>query len=267
MTRELLEANANARLGGSILPIDMASGCGYSQMVRELLQQRGIKGCCGRSGGVGALHAAAQNDCLDILAMLTEAGAVDTGTALIAAAERGHEAPVKFLLQEHAKNNPRRGPYVKNTRDDPLGRNPLRRSAVEACRAAAPRVVRLLVDAGVDTSSAVPVTKTRGGYGPASVMTLLEFTKRSIRKGTAGGNTATEKELHGLEAIRRLLLRVRAVRAFSWLWFNDAPLIDREGEGTGKAETAPAPLGGTMPALRRRARRGMPLAPLFRYDR
>lgn len=271
VTRELLLGDADAQLGGDILPIDMAAGCGHSQMVRELLRQRGIQGCGGPSGGVGALHAAAQHNNLDILVMLTKAGAVDTGTALIGAAERGHEAPVKFLLQEHSKRNPRRAAYVKNTRDDPFGRNPLRRSVVEACRACAPRVVRMLVDAGVDTVSAVPITKTQGGYGPVtSDTTLLGFTTRNIRQSTAGSTVgskfATEEQLHKMEAIRRLLLRVEATRAVSWLWFKDDPLVGRVEEGAREGNMTSAPLGRMMPTLRRRAaRRGMPLAPLFRY--
>lgn len=267
VTRELLLANANAQLGSDIIPIDMAAGCGHSHMVRELLQQRGIEGCGGVSGGVNALHAAAQHNHVDILAMLTKAGVVDTGTALIGAAERGHDAPVKLLLQEHSeKNAPGVGAYVNNKIDDPFGRNPLRRSVVEACRACAPRVVRMLVDAGVDTASAVPITKTRGGYGPATNATLLAFTTRNLRKRTAGGKPATEEELHRLEAVRRLLLRVKAVRAVSWLWPNDAPLIGRVGKGDRKAKKASAPLGRMLPSLRRRAAtRGAPLAPLFRW--
>lgn len=270
VTRELLLGNADAQLGGDILPIDMAAGCGHSQMVKELLRQRGIKGCGGPSGGVGALHAAAQHNNMDILVMLTNAGAVDSGTALIGAAERGHEAPVKFLLQQHLKKNPRRAAYLKNTRDDPLGRNPLRRSIVEACRACAPRVVRMLVDAGTDTVSAVPITRTRGGYGPVTMdPTLLDFTSRRIRQKTAGTDKctyATEEQLHKMEAIRRLLLRVEAVRAVSWLWFTDAPPVGRVEEVAREGSLTSAPLGRMMPALRRRsARRGMLLAPLFRY--
>eukprot|EP00752_Nemacystus_decipiens_P012736 g11280.t1 len=268
VTRELLLANADAQLGGSILPIDMAAGCGHSQMVRELLRQRGIKGCGGESHGVNALHAAAQHNQLGILTMLTEAGAVDSGTALIGAAERGHEGPVKFLLQEHLRKTPRRGAYVKNTRDDPFGRIPLRRSVVEACRACAPRVVRMLVDAGVDTVSPVPITKKRGGYGPlTSDSTLLDFTARNIRQRNAEGKFATAEQLGKMEAIRRLLLRVRAARAASWLWCRGAPPAARAEEGAREGSATSAPLGGVMPALRRRAaRRGMLLAPLFRHS-
>lgn len=86
---------------------------------------------------------------------------------------------------------------MTNTRDDPFGRNPLRRSAVEACRACAPRVVRMLVDAGVDTASVVPITQTRGGYGPASKATLLAFTTRNLRKKTAGDKTPRRKSYTG----------------------------------------------------------------------
>lgn len=267
VTRELLLGNANAQLG-DILPIDMAAGCGHSQMVRELIRQRGIEGCGGRSGGVDALHAAAQHNHVDILAMLTEVGVEDTGTALIGAAARGHEAPVKFLLREHGETNIRRGAYVRNTLDDPFGRIPLRRSIVEACCTCAPRVVRMLVDAGVDTASAVfvPTTKTRGGYGPAFHITLLAFTTRNLRTKKVGGKVATDQELNRMEAIRRLLLRVEAVHAVSWLWINDTSLIGGITEGIRKTKTTSASIGRMLPTLRRRAeRRGASLAPLFRW--
>lgn len=199
--------------------------------------------------------------------MLTDAGVVDTGTALIAAAERGHEAPVKFLLRKHGEKSTGGGAYVNNTRDDPLDRTPLRRSIVEACRACAPRVVRLLVDAGVDTASPVPITKTPGSYRSVSDTTLLAFTTHNLRKKTAGGKAATEEELNRLEAIRRLLLRVEAVHAVSWLWrLHDAPPNGRSAEGANKAKMSSVQLGRMMPTLRRRAaRRGVPLAPLFRW--
>lgn len=269
VTKELLRANANAQLswmdrsaGYTIFPVDMAAGCGHSEMVSELLQQRGIEGCGGGSGGVDALHAAAQHNHVDIVAMLIDAGVVDTGTALIGAAERGHEAPVQLLLQEHREKYAGGGAYVNNTRDDPLDRTPLRRSIVEACRACAPRVVRLLVDAGVDTASAVPITKTQGDYGAVFDTTLLDFTTRNLRKKTAGGKAATEEELHRLKAIRRLLLRVEAVHAVSWLWLNDAPQNGHVGGGLQKAKTTSAPVLRMLPTLRRRAaRRGMQWRP------
>lgn len=37
---------------------------------------------------------------MDVMATLTDAGAADTGPALVEAIARGHEAPVKFRLQQ-----------------------------------------------------------------------------------------------------------------------------------------------------------------------
>lgn len=64
------------------------------------MQPRGIEGCGGASGGVDALNPAAQDQHLEVMATLTNAGVVDTGVALLAAAENGREGAVKFLLQQ-----------------------------------------------------------------------------------------------------------------------------------------------------------------------
>lgn len=46
---------------------------------------------------------------------------------------------------------------------------------------------------------------------------------RSLREKTLLGENATKEQLNGLEGIRRLLLRVEAVHATSWLWQSDVP--------------------------------------------
>ena len=93
--------------------------------------------------------------------------------------------------------------------------------------------------------------------------TPLRSTKKKVVRAK---KDATEEQLHGREAARRLLLRVEAVRAVSWLWHINAPFARRvERDGTGKTETASSPLRGMLPILRRRARRhGLVLAPVFR---
>lgn len=91
--------------GGKCVPLEAAAQHGHAAVVVELIQQLGIKGCGGASGGVEALGQAAQNDRVDVLAILTEAGVVDTGRALTGAAIYSREVSVKFLLHHKQERN------------------------------------------------------------------------------------------------------------------------------------------------------------------
>lgn len=73
---------------------------GHSEVVRGMMQEVGIEGCGGASGGVNALLRAVSNQHVDIMAVLHDAGVVDNGGSLVVAAGYGHEACVKFLLQQ-----------------------------------------------------------------------------------------------------------------------------------------------------------------------
>lgn len=106
IARELLRARANPLLsakssaGLTFSPLNVAAEHGHSEVVRELIQQCGIKGCIDASGGVDALCGAAKNQRVEAMGLLTDAGVVDTGEALVHAARWGGEAAVKFLLQQ-----------------------------------------------------------------------------------------------------------------------------------------------------------------------
>ena len=73
-----------------------------------------------------------------------------------------------------------------------------------------------------------------------------------------GGPAAAETRRNSLEAIRRLLSRVQAVPAVSWLWPrggvpSSAARSGASDEGSAGAETASAPpLTAMLPTLRRR---------------
>lgn len=101
----LLRARANALLTtrttpvDTYVPLDTAVRHGHLEVVRELIGHLGLKGCAGASGGTVALRVAAQNDHVDIMAVLAEAGVKDMGTALLGAIAHGREVPVKVLLQ------------------------------------------------------------------------------------------------------------------------------------------------------------------------
>ena len=204
--RELLRANASPLLsivvetGEHFVPLDVAS-YNDSEVVRALIQQRGIIACAGESGGVDALTVvAAQKGHAEIVGMLVDAGVVDTGKALIAAARWGGGVVVTFLLQQRklAGSPPGLAGYV-NFCDD-VGSTPLFGS-IDAYPdyegmpgQVSPRVVRLLLDAGADTSSSVHVTDTSGGAvlfsGTSLAFTtgcLLREKKRRCKKKAPSG--------------------------------------------------------------------------------
>ncbi|CAM9653113.1 unnamed protein product [Ectocarpus sp. 8 AP-2014] len=199
--RELLQKQANALLASH----------GHSEVVRELIQQLGVRGCGGVSGGVESLRLAATEQYVEIMGILTVGGVVDTGRALVVAAEYSREESVKFLLQHQAGG----GTWYVNNALDPFGRTPLV-CTIEACGSSSPRIARCLIDARADTKSTVLVTKS--GEWTTSRDTPLGFATRSLRQNKVGGKNATEEQLRSLKAIHRLLSQVEAVHAVSWLW-------------------------------------------------
>ncbi|CAM9908196.1 unnamed protein product [Ectocarpus sp. 13 AM-2016] len=70
------------------VPLDILATRGDSDAVRELIRYVGIEGCGGPSRGENALVTAAQDRHVDMV-LLTDARVVDTGGALIAAADYG----------------------------------------------------------------------------------------------------------------------------------------------------------------------------------
>lgn len=268
--RELLRAKADpllatAHLVGAdttdIVPLDVAAEEGHLDVVRHLVQNLGIEACGGAGYGSQALCLAAQQQRVDVMAVLMGAGVVDTGKSLARAARFGREPSVKYLLQQRNRETTGDDAYV-NTRDAPYGETPLL-LAVGFRGCCSPRIVRLLVDAGADTTSAVQVT-LEGGL----VLfhdTPLAVTSRSIRDKTVLGKHATEDQLNRLEATRRLLLRVDAALAVSWLWPCGMSSITHAFTRNKVTSTCATPLGRMIPALRRRARRRVLLSLLFRW--
>ncbi len=255
------ETTDPSMVGSRCLPLVPAAQLGHTRMVRELLPY----GYGGASGGLYALRMAAQQRHVDIMDLLTAAGVVDTGRALLDSFEWGREAAIKFLLQQQQLRNPAGVTGYVNYRGQ-RGSTPLF-SAVSFARSSS-RVVRLLIDAGADPSSAVEVKNSTGGLFFKG--TPLGYTIGVlVLKYKVQGQDATEDQRNRLTAIRRLLLRVEAVHAASWLWPSDAPSVGHAtGRGTTTAEMAPstgASLRSMLPILRQRARRPrVLLAPLFR---
>ena len=264
-TKMLLRAKADPllraeyRWGTAFAPLDVAASQGHSEVVRELVQHVGIEGCGGRTGGALALCEAARQQHLGIMHTLTEAGVVDTGLAIHCAVTFNREASVKFLLQQPWGARDGRA-YVDVP--SPSGEAPLLTNILDR-HARSPRIVQMLVSAGADTTSAVRVVM---GEGPTSSFngTPLSLTTRLQRVG--GGKDATEEQLHRLEAIRCLLLRVDAVLAVSWLWRNAVPHIAGAAVGvTGRNKKISPTLLRTMLTILRRRRRGALLSAQFRW--
>ncbi len=234
--------------GMPFIVLDHGADCGQLAVVRELIQGLGIEGCGGASGGADALRAAATNQHVDIMRVLADAGVADTGRdALALAAALGREQSVKFLLQQQVDGETQNVDFYLNSRDE-MGSTPLA-YALDPC--SSPRVVRLLVDAGADTTSAVRFP-TSAGFDE----TPLAFITRWPRtEKTRGGIDSTEQRLHRLEGIRRVLLRVEAAHALSWLWHNDdLSTANAAAEDTSNARMTPTALGMVMPSWRRQAR-------------
>lgn len=260
--RELLRVKADPQLARATsswergIPLDVAAQNGHTEVVREFIQQLGVRACGGPSRGVEAFRLAARFRQLGIMAMLVDAGVVDTGPALSCAAAYGSEAALKFLLRQQEPT-----PAYLNARDH-SNRTPAYCS-VSFCSPNSPRVLRLLIDAGADVTS--PVEVLDGMWRVESRLTPLAITKLNLREKKVKGEHATEEQLHRLEAMRRLLLQLDAVHAVSWLWPSAARVTALGGESTGEVETTPTVLMPTLPLLRRRAtRRGLSLAAVFR---
>ncbi|CAN0338029.1 unnamed protein product [Pylaiella littoralis] len=257
----LLHAGASASLanettGATYVPLEAAASHGHLEVVRELIQHAGIENCGGTSGGIDALEYATHNHHVEIMATLTAAGVADTGEILNGAAKRGQETWVRNLLQQK-RNTTSRSAYVNNTCDS-LGRTAL----LFACGFEGfpnPRIARMLVDAGADTTSPVLLRAEEGRV--AYNDTPLTYTTRLLRwkivfteEDELGD--ATEEQLHRLEAIRRLLLRVEAVRSVCWLWPRDVhSSIAQAVASRSKTEMTSAPLISTSPICRKKAER------------
>ncbi|CAM9175690.1 unnamed protein product [Ectocarpus fasciculatus] len=165
VTRQLLRGNANSLFTGEVgpslgdhdaIPMDIAAHHGHSDVVRELVLQ--WPGWCITNAGRNALVLATSKQHVDIMAILTGAGVVDgMGECLLGAAGSGLVASVKFLLRQRPQEA--LNSYVNIRNSD--GCTPLAWS-IRQCCSHAPRIVRFLIDAGADVTSAVRVANSDG---------------------------------------------------------------------------------------------------------
>lgn len=266
VVRELLRAKADPLLTktteGSLtgVALDVAAQNGHVDVVREFIQQCGIEGCGGASGGVDALALAALNRQVDVMVVLIDAGVVDTGAALCNAAGSGPETSVTLLLRQERTARSKRA-YINS--HDSFGQTPLLKS-LQSFPPCSPRVVRMLIDAGADTTSRVAVTARTGEF--VSNFTPLDLADGLLEVKVMDGIRMTEVELYRLQAMHRSLLRVAAARAVSWLWPRNAPVISHAAEDKRRTKTTSTALTAMTSILRRRANgRGVRLETLFRW--
>lgn len=238
----LLRANADPQLqqntsGNLFVPLDILAPRGDSDAERELIRHVDIKGCGDPSRGVNALSTDARDKHVDIMVMLTDAGVVDKGPALVANADYVGVVSVKHLLQWQKQTTDERKAYVNAP--GLFGATPLLWS-IQACRPCSSRSARLLVDAGADTTSTVIMADVQG-FG-LMAYTPMEITMRRIRrKKVEGKEYITDEQLRSVEAIRRLLLQVEAVHAICWLWPGNNPSVAHAAAGgTGRTSSATA---------------------------
>lgn len=265
--RELLRAKADPQLtqtdnsGKPHVPLALAAGRGYSELVQELIKHAGIECCGGASAGVDALAWAAQEQHIHTMEILTDAGVVDTGLALYSAASWGGEVSVKFLLRKQRERLAAGDRAYASSSCGPL---PPVYGSIGHCRSFSPKVVRMLVDAGIEPTSTVTWKGEKDEE--LTISSPLACTNEFLRrKKLTSGEDATEEQLHTWQGIRRFLMRVEAVHALSWLWASHTPRVARAVRGTSR-DTASTPLMLMLPLVGRRAgARRVLLRSLFRW--
>ncbi|CAN0359869.1 unnamed protein product, partial [Ectocarpus sp. 12 AP-2014] len=240
----LLRAKADPQFqqntsGNLFVPLDILATRGDSDAVRELIRHVGIEGCGGPSRGVNALVTAARDKHVDNMVLLTDAGVVDKGGALIAAADyrrrRIRQAPAATAEADNCREKSLcyKAPGL-------FGATPLLWS-IQACRPCSSRIARLLVDAGADTTSTVTMADVQA-FGLMAYTPIKIAMRRIRRKKIEGKEDISDEQLRSVEAIRRLLLQVEAIRAISWLWPGTNPSVAHLAtEGTGKTSRARPP--------------------------
>lgn len=201
-------ANMSSTINDDFVPLDIAAAEGHEHVVRWMLCRGGLNICGGKSKGVRALTASAENGHVEVMQVLTDAGVRDTGEALRMAILCAQVDPVRILLKQYEIFCL---DYINNKK---YGKT-LLTNAIEGYKhESAPRIVRWLLDAGASTTSR------------ASRVYLDEFSYTPV-EWTYRLQLYREDHMEILEAVRRPLLQEHAVHAKSWLWGNtDTESID-----------------------------------------
>jgi ankyrin repeat protein len=186
-----------------------ASQAGHVDMVQVMLEARAdVKGK--GDDGVPVLHRAAENGHEAVVKLLLDKGAeleskdsIYGGTPLLWAAENGHEAVVKLLLDKGAE---------LEFKDSEYGQTPLLWAAESGHKA----VVKLLLEKGAeleskDKSSQTPLLCAAANGREAAVKLLLEKGAKLESKDKYGQTPLSWAAEKGHEAVVKLLLEKSAM--------------------------------------------------------
>jgi ankyrin repeat protein len=245
--RILLRAGADPLLPvDTNVPLDVASQEGHLPVVRELVQNFGIKGCS-FAGGIEALETAAFQGYTHIISFLCDSGVLDDeGTAFCAAVEGRHIECAKLLLQRRGGMTDMDGPAYINIAEG--HDSPLLCTFYNGC-CLAPRMARFLIDQGASTTTKVSFHLNSLG---TIQDTPLVAAKMALQHAE---NTA------GLRGVVRLLQQVDAIHAVSWLWPSKTVVENKREK---KLES----VGRMLPILRERAKKPrVLLGALDRYNK
>ena len=224
----LLAAGADPLLGANdgtavIVPLDYAVAKGVDVVQSLLVGGNGIEGCGGESGGVTALRYAATTSALDTIVVLSKAGAVDDGGALIVAINNTDAACVRLLVRLWQENRQRYPHYINTTfskQRQPHGMTatlgsvtPLTLAIRRFQKYASHKIVKHLIEVGADTMLpvAVDISKTHDMMTPFAVVEICHSLHDTMSCDDAH---AGER----LAAIGKLLHQAEAICASSWLW-------------------------------------------------
>lgn len=179
----------------------------------------------------------------------------------------GRSRSVKFLLEQ--ERPPHEGSCVNCVNDYRC--TPL----IIGVLAAHPKVVRLLIDAEADVTAGRRLLIDAGMSCIAGVMRYEQVLAMAMRKldwKVHRGRRATEEEMNRLEACRRMLLRVDAIRTGSWLWCSrvqgvSAAVDGDDGGGGGGGGTRSAAPSSIAPIVRTRKAAGRSLGDYVQVNR
>ena len=262
----LLVAGANVHFitPGGETALSLAASCGRIGAVKMLVQAGAVRmefdvhG--GSEKGILSLSLSSEHGHYAIMSILLDAGVVDDGLGLRSAIKAGRGRSVQLLLSRRAGDIEQ---YVAlDEAGDEARTVPFYCFHSEALAPSSCRVMRLLLEAGADTTMNIMVNYQDGTF--AMLTDLVQYADYLIGRGRVG-NSKEEENLAGLKGLRRLLMQKEAVTATSWLWPTGGA-----GEGIASASvnstSTPTSLAGTMPVLRRRAaRRGFAVSAMLRF--
>lgn len=264
----LLAAGADPLLGANdgttdaivIVPLDYAVAKGVDVVQSFLVGGNGIEGCGGESGGVTALRYAARTSALDTIDVLSRAGAVDDGGALIVAINNTDAACVRLLLRLWQENRQGCPHYINTTfskQRQPHGMSatqggvtPLTLAIRRFQKYASCKIVKHLIEVGADTMLpvAIDIGKTHDMMTPFEVVEICHSLYETMSCDAHAGER--------LAAIGRLLHQAEAVRASSWLWPSRGLGKTEPGVHSDPPRAPKASFTLMLRGMRRRARTG-----------